>query len=187
MKKIISTILMLLAATMVFAQGVAEVTSAEKFRKMIVEKTIDGNHSDITVISDEDQVFVFHISENTVTNKDVELLVPGSMVLVGYSGAATRSIPPQATAQQIIWEGHRSLEVKGNFETVMLNSIDWNNSSMVVTDTQYNQEKIYHFDEKTVWEINLTDLKVNDVFRVKNNGIMTMSIPPQSYAQRVFK
>jgi type 1 fimbria pilin len=101
------------------AQGVNEVSTPASFYGTVVEQA----SASILVQSSDGQQMLFHIYSDTVMNTDASNLVPGSIVLVGYSGAATRSIPPQATALEIYWEGYEPSSAFENVETVRLESI----------------------------------------------------------------
>jgi type 1 fimbria pilin len=165
------------------AQGVNEVSTPASFYGTVVEQT----PASILVQDSDGQQMLFHIYSDTAMNTDASNLVPGSIVLVGYSGAATRSIPPQATALEIYWEGYAPSSKLENVETVRLESIDLGQGQMMVTEISSSMERLVRFDETTTWGFDASALSSGDVFKVQNNGIFTMSLPPQTFALKIFR
>lgn len=99
----------------------------------------------------------------------------GDTIEVGYNGQMTFSIPAQVTAQTI--EVIKAIELTGEI-------VEINEDGILVQTAE--MQVLVKVDAETAYEMAEThELAVGDSITVVYDGVMTMSLPAQIYAQKI--
>lgn len=128
------------------------------------------------------------VYKNDGASADKSALTVGKAVTVAYNGMTTRSIPPQINAQTIeISEKSESYAMRARVLSVADGML-----MVEATDAEYaDGEYVVHVSEKTVIlsesgeRISLSDISENESVKIVYGGQVTLSLPPQIYAEQI--
>ena len=188
MKKTVALFAMVLAGTtLLFACGKApaaeeliyrgEVTSIAENGDILVTQQAGHNYGQASIL--------FHVSDAVRTSLG-ETLTQGAFVEVAYSGALTRSIPPQGNAISVtvIASFSEGIVQNGVIQSVMLGKDGYSITILPIgvaatgTDADMNQQTVLTVPMFTLEGLTEADLVAGTQVSAVTRGIATMSLPP---------
>ena len=197
-KTIVILIALFVALVPAFSMGMREIEENESIVKVISVTDEGDGVVRYDVIRNDGFEVVYRANEDTKADKGLMNYTEGSILAIKDNGIATRSLPPQMIATEIrditlacamgIYDGTiAEPEMKGMTRDVKILSVEAEENGIYRFDVvdENGESLIYRANEDTLADKALDLYLVDSIVRITDDGIATMSLPPQMRAVEI--
>lgn len=198
-KTILILLALLVALTPAFSMGMKEIEENESIVKVISVTDEGDGVVRYDVVRNDGMEIIYRANEETKADRGLMYYTEGSILAIKDNGVATRSLPPQMFALEIrditlacamgIYDGTiaEPSPIQGSTRDVTIQHVESEGNgiySIYVVD-EYGQEIIFIAGDETRADKSLDLYLPGSVIRVTDDGISTMSLPPQMRAVEI--
>ena len=196
-KTIMILMALMIALTPAFSMGLREIEDNESIVKVLSVTDEGDGVVRLECLRQDGSEVIYRANADTKADRGLTYYAEGMILGVKDNGIATRSLPPQMWATEIrditiacaagLYDGTFAEPVKGLERDVQINAVvDEGNGVYRFECVDVNgEELIYRANAETAADKSLDLYLPGTIVRILDNGIATLSLPPQMVALQI--